>query len=123
MEELSIKAKQVLLEILRKRVGPSQKISREELFDLFLFNMAGRNHSVSDRYMRQMIAELREEPRGCWIVASQDAGGYFWASSLQELDQFTAHDLSRAKTLLKKISTQRKNAGLVISPQIRMEGL
>lgn len=117
--------KRALLTILKTRVGEDQKISREDLLSLLNCETRGSNYDdLSDRYMRQMIADLREEPRGCWIVAAQeDRGGYFWASSLNELDKFTSHDLLKAKTLFQKVSNQRKNAGLVVSPQIRMEGL
>jgi hypothetical protein len=115
------KVKRIILNRLKYSNGEDRRISREDLLDAI--NAERYKHLpldlITDRFMRKMIEELRKEKRGCMIVASQE-GGYFWAADIKELDKHTQHDINRAVTLLDKINTQRKNAGLAESKQTRM---
>lgn len=110
--------KHTIMLILAPHIGFESRIPRR----LLLMEINRRlSFRVSDRRMRDTIEALRVTKKGKYICASIGAkGGYFLAQDDKELDKFTQPDLNRAYTTIRRVTTQRKLAGLESSPQIRM---
>jgi len=126
MEKQNIKneVKEYLIDYLSAWCrGQENKASGKRLLENIHYNYTG--FELSDREMRRIIAELRTTPEGCFILTTQKkGGGYYWAESIEELNEATQTDLNHCYTLMNKITAQRKRAGLLSpeQPQIKMRG-
>lgn len=118
-KNLNDSIKYFLLLILAEHIGHESRIKRAVLKEE-LCQRLGAN--VSDRKMRDMLEELRNEERGCWICGSLKSG-YFTASNEAELRIHLAKDKQRISNLSRRVRRQETFAGLKAPDQIRMEDL
>ena len=110
---LEERAKEIILEILEKHRGHQCRISRVELLFRINHNFVGPDAVyISDRAMRNLIEELRTTTtKGAWICSSQkQPGGYYLATSLQELEDYLAVEDRRGVTILTWTKSQRQHA-------------
>jgi len=84
--------------------GEQNRITRWELF-----KMIAKSTSivVEDRLQREILSELRTEPRGKWIVTTLK-GGVFWAVSKDELSRALIPDWNRVKHTAERLRAQAK---------------
>lgn len=108
---------QAILSILSVHRGHEQRISREQLLRCLAewFRI-----ELRDRHMRSHIEDLRRNSQaGAWICSSLD-GGYFMATSLDELQTYLDSEESRLAHIARKIRRQRSVAGLPLSGQMAL---
>jgi chromatin segregation and condensation protein Rec8/ScpA/Scc1 (kleisin family) len=116
-----------VLSILEQHVGAENRIPRA---DLRAQLCARADRYITDREMRRAIESLRQLPgRGSRICSTcggveqgqkkkakrGQAGGYFIATSVRELEQFLREDEDRAVHTLRRTGQQRKAAGMDIA--------
>lgn len=106
-----------LCAILADHVGHENRITRVLLKEQLCARL---NANVSDRKMRDMLEELRNEERGCWICGSLSSG-YFMAIDEEELRKHLAKDKLRVSNMAQRIRTQEMYARLKNPDQLRLE--
>lgn len=105
-----------LVNILAEHQGHENRITRARLKEELCTRL---NANVGDRKMRDMLEELRNEERGCWICGSLQSG-YFWALDEEELRTHLAKDKQRIANTSRRVRNQEKYAGLANPDQMRM---
>ncbi|MBX3004163.1 MAG: hypothetical protein KF828_09405 [Anaerolineales bacterium] len=118
-KNLNDSIKYFLLLILAEHLGHENRIKRAVLKEELCLRLGA---NVSDRKMRDMLEELRNEERGCWICGSLKSG-YFAAKDEAELRAHLAKDKMRIANIARRVRNQETHAGLQSPDQIRMEDL
>lgn len=109
---MSAQIELAVLQVLNDHRGFENRVSRTRLQALVSVVV---NQMVRDREMREAIERLRAtKPEGAYIC-STTSGGYWMATSIQELENYLAQDERRAKRTLMRISRQRMRAGKALT--------
>lgn len=80
------------------------RITKEELGRY----SCGKYNATIDRYIRETVEELRTE--GFPIVSDSGHAGYYFASSLDEIETLTAELESRSKKMLEQSRMMKRRA-------------
>jgi len=94
-----------ILTILNNHVGEENRIQRSELLE----ELQQFGFYISDSCMRKNIELLRCLSWGAYICSSLK-GGYWRAKNMNELMTYLEVDEGRAKSILYRLSRQRKYA-------------
>jgi hypothetical protein len=121
VEKTSAQLQDQVLNVMKKHVGKENKISRVNLIsEVFHISLsAGRlSNSAQDRQIRRVVAELQQNYP---VLASSGDGGYYMASSMDEINEYIAEIESRARKLFDK-SRQIKSMAekFAVSRQMRL---
>lgn len=104
----------VIMEILYCHVGKENRISRAGL----LAELNNRGFAITDQSMRKNIEKLRLTETGAYICSTIRGGGGYWrAKSLDEVLEFLRQDERRAKSILYRISRQKKRSTRAMTMQ------
>jgi hypothetical protein len=101
----------VLAHLVAKCQGKTNRVERQQL--VWLMRTSGHlkdlSNDLADRKVRQAIENLRRRSElGALICASSSEAGYWIASSAAELEDVLAEEEQRGKSILDRVSRQRK---------------
>jgi len=109
-----------ILRILAGHLGENNRISRGDLVKLALYKFSDNDITeTDDRLVRETISRLRHD--GHLICSSSGTGGYYMASSYDDVENMRAEMESRAMDLLEQSRTLKKRATEWFGAQLKMK--